>query len=447
MRILCGKFQRHYLKFAIIHFVMTPRTYSRHGLCRIHHSRRRRGRLVPYDDDGNQTLVTTKTGTWRVTYNGENRPVRWVRESDNTTIAMSYDHMGRRREKNDQRFFYDGYLQIANFHSPTQTQSSNYYIWDCTEPIATRPLVWNRDSYASYYTHDGNKNVSEVIASESEIFAHYEYAPFGANPLQYGISAADNPWRFSSDYADCDVALIYYNFRNYEPFSGGWVSRDPVDEVGGRRWFLRNSIELETEQLNLYQMVRSNPIENIDILGESGCRCGPEIGDILVKTLRRVENDFNNLRKRSILRAWWICTGIHLAATWDINFDFISMPDGCAENECKDTFSVNGQCYNKWEINYILFGKISKLCDICRIQMEAMIAAHKIVVKPIIQTFSEEEYEWEYTHGVREWARIGRNMDGSLPQTLPNVDEKYSSCKSCDKKLEGWSNGFLTTWP
>ncbi len=62
MRILCGKFQRHYLKFAIIHFVMTPRTYSRHGLCRIHHSRRRRGRLVPYDDDGNQTLVTTKTG-------------------------------------------------------------------------------------------------------------------------------------------------------------------------------------------------------------------------------------------------------------------------------------------------------------------------------------------------------------------------------------------------
>ena len=245
MRILCGKFQRHYLKFAIIHFVMTPRTYSRHGLCRIHHSRRRRGRLVPYDDDGNQTLVTTKTGTWRVTYNGENRPVRWVRESDNTTIAMSYDHMGRRREKNDQRFFYDGYLQIANFHSPTQTQSSNYYIWDCTEPIATRPLVWNRDSYASYYTHDGNKNVSEVIASESEIFAHYEYAPFGANPLQYGISAADNPWRFSSDYADCDVALIYYNFRNYEPFSGGWVSRDPVDEVGGRRWFLRNSSEVQ----------------------------------------------------------------------------------------------------------------------------------------------------------------------------------------------------------
>ena len=52
-----------------------------------------------YDDDGNQTLITTKAGLWRVTYNGENRPILWVRDSDNTTLSMCYDHMGRRREK------------------------------------------------------------------------------------------------------------------------------------------------------------------------------------------------------------------------------------------------------------------------------------------------------------------------------------------------------------
>ena len=48
MRILCGKFQRLYLKFAIIHFVITPRTYSYNRLCRIHHSRRRRGSEVSH---------------------------------------------------------------------------------------------------------------------------------------------------------------------------------------------------------------------------------------------------------------------------------------------------------------------------------------------------------------------------------------------------------------
>ena len=42
-----------------------------------------------YDDDGNQTLITTKTGLWRVTYNGENRPILWVRDSDGMTLTMS----------------------------------------------------------------------------------------------------------------------------------------------------------------------------------------------------------------------------------------------------------------------------------------------------------------------------------------------------------------------
>ncbi len=32
--------------------------------------------IPQFDDDGNQTLIQTKTGVWSVTYNGENRPVR-----------------------------------------------------------------------------------------------------------------------------------------------------------------------------------------------------------------------------------------------------------------------------------------------------------------------------------------------------------------------------------
>ena len=61
-----------------------------------------------YDADGNQTLVTTRTGRWRVEYNGENRPVLWKNVSTNSPtpnsttpslISMSYDHMGRRRTK------------------------------------------------------------------------------------------------------------------------------------------------------------------------------------------------------------------------------------------------------------------------------------------------------------------------------------------------------------
>ena len=191
-----------------------------------------------YDADGNQTLITTKTGLWRVTYNGENRPVRWecVSPDSNTPdsntqtlLLMSYDHMGRRRTKNAQRFVYDGYLQIANLHSPTPTQNSNYYIWDCTERVATRPLSWIRANSSAFYTHDGNKSVSEVVDVEGSVSAHYEYAPFGAVISQLGSTAAANPWRFSSESAEDDTATVYYNYRHYEPVMGRWTSRDPLN--------------------------------------------------------------------------------------------------------------------------------------------------------------------------------------------------------------------------
>ncbi len=61
-----------------------------------------------FDDDGNQTLIKTATGIWQVQYNGEDRPVLWtctqpvnpsIGQSDNQTISMSYDRMGRRLNK------------------------------------------------------------------------------------------------------------------------------------------------------------------------------------------------------------------------------------------------------------------------------------------------------------------------------------------------------------
>lgn len=195
-----------------------------------------------YDDDGNQTLITTKTGLWRVTYNGENRPIRWeslAAESDNQTISnqtiltMAYDHMGRRREKNNQRFFYDGCLQIAEFTAVIPYSSfllRNSYAWDSTEPVATRPLAWFCGDSVMCYTHDGNKNVSDAIDFDGTLSVHYEYAPFGAIIIQRGTSAALNSWRFSSEYAEDDTATVYYNYRHYEPVTGRWLCRDPYKE-------------------------------------------------------------------------------------------------------------------------------------------------------------------------------------------------------------------------
>ena len=218
-----------------------------------------------FDDDGNQTLIKTSTGIWSVTYNGENRPILWTcTQSDNLsitnnqTISMSFDRMGRRVTKNDQRFIYDGYLQIANFEqSVTNSQLTPHnlqlFIWDPTEPVATRPLLWLRDTSVEYYTHDGNKNVGEVVSSRGEIMAHYEYTSFGAVSIIHGESASVNPWRFSSVYAEDDSSTRYYNYRHYESVTGRWLSRDPISESGGG---------------NIYAFCSNN--SRLDILGLGG---------------------------------------------------------------------------------------------------------------------------------------------------------------------------------
>ena len=117
----------------------------------------------------------------------------WVRESDNMAIAMSYDHMGRRREKNAQRFFYDGYVQVCSYNSPTL--NSNCYIWDLTEKVAIRPLVWQTNNCDYFYANDGNKNVSEVVDVDDGIVAHYEYASFGATIVSQNELAESNTTR------------------------------------------------------------------------------------------------------------------------------------------------------------------------------------------------------------------------------------------------------------
>ena len=164
--------------------------------------------------------------------------------------------MGRRVTKNDQRFLYDGYLQVAD-------NCGNTYVWDPTEKVATRPLVWKSSLFrpfnfsTSYYVHDGNKNVSEVVAENGDIAAHYEYSPFGAVVVLSGAFASNNPWRFSCEYVDDNIVVVYYNFRHYNPVSGSWLSRDLLLENGG---------------LNLYLISHNNCMTVSDALGL--CCCG-----------------------------------------------------------------------------------------------------------------------------------------------------------------------------
>ena len=196
-----------------------------------------------FDLDGNQTLIRTSTGTWRVTYNGENRPVAW--SNGTTVVTMAYDRMGRRvvcdmsvsgSLAESKRFAYDNYLLVQESNLATSNRpqaTSQSFVWDPTEPVATKPLATSHQPQATsyYYVHDGNKNVSALVSGASTVAAAYVYAPFGAVTSSSGVLAATNPFRFSSEYHDDTLGLVYYNYRHYNPADGRWTSRDKVMAV------------------------------------------------------------------------------------------------------------------------------------------------------------------------------------------------------------------------
>ena len=149
------------------------------------------------------------------------------------------------------RFTYDNYLCVArNRWQPDGTSATDRFTWDPTEPVATRPLaLYQPNASPQLYAVDGNKNVSELVSFDSGIVsAHYEYAPFGEVILSFGDLALTNPFRFSSEYADDALALVYYNYRHYEPLMGRWLNRDLLgeDSILSLYCYVENSFDFDS---------------------------------------------------------------------------------------------------------------------------------------------------------------------------------------------------------
>ena len=212
-----------------------------------------------FDADGNQTVIKTETGIWTAVYNAENRPVSFTNEATGTVVTCAYDSMGRRSFKQvtvngtvtlHQRYLYRGYLQIACIDLTRSHHPGLWLItWDPTEPIATRPLAIQKDGTWYTYGLDLTKNVCEVFGSTGYIATTYTYSPYGSVTATGSVT---QPIQWSSEYRDEGTALVYYNWRHYNPLHGWWICKDRISEKGG---------------YNLYSFVSNNAVNYIDYLG------------------------------------------------------------------------------------------------------------------------------------------------------------------------------------
>jgi len=222
-----------------------------------------------FDPDGNQTRIRTSTGIWNVCYDANDRPVSFTSGDGRSVVACGYDSQGRRFEKkvvvngtvvSHAYYLYRGYLQVAelNLMHP-QPVLEKSYLWDPTESVATRLLMmtcWKENGMADgehlFFTHDALKNVTSIFDGQQARRARYEYAPFGGMLTAEGDTFHTNKFRFSCEYTDDELGLVYYNYRHLNPSDGRWINRDPIAEQAG---------------YNLYGFAGNNGINGIDKLG------------------------------------------------------------------------------------------------------------------------------------------------------------------------------------
>ena len=185
---------------------------------------------------------------------------------------MKFDRMGRRVEYIEtvsgvtnihHRFVYDGYLCIQRLNGGNNNSIDLVFGWDPSEQAATRPLVLQKyGQYSMFYTQDGNKNVSDLVFFQQAngIAAHYEYASFGAvtaTSKSTPVTAYDfreyNPFRFSSEYADDALELVYFNYRVFNPMDGRWTTRDflSIEGNANKYCFINNGYGRH-DRLGLY---------------------------------------------------------------------------------------------------------------------------------------------------------------------------------------------------
>ncbi|MCH8476172.1 MAG: RHS repeat-associated core domain-containing protein [Opitutales bacterium] len=92
-------------------------------------------------------------------------------------------------------------------------------------------------------------NVRRVLAS---VTSHYH--PPGAIPPEKGFV----------------LQVSFYGFRYYDPQTGRWPNKDPIEEEGG---------------LNLYAMVANNPVNVWDVLGLRGSGASSEVCEEILRVL------------------------------------------------------------------------------------------------------------------------------------------------------------------
>jgi RHS repeat-associated protein len=232
--------------------------------------------LFGHDADGN----LTNNGRFTFYWDGENRltnitSLPTANFGSQVQLQFVNDYRARRIQKIV--FTNNGSIYVAQYTNKFTYDENNLLVILNPDLTPQLTFVWGLDASGSmhgaggvgglismtvhsgpyvgtyFYVYGGNYNVVALVsAADGRVMAQYDYDVFGNVLRAIGPLAKINPFLFSTKFYDWETGLYYYGYRYYDPGSGRWLSRDPLEEKGGN---------------NLYNFVNNNSTIYIDPRG------------------------------------------------------------------------------------------------------------------------------------------------------------------------------------
>jgi RHS repeat-associated protein len=166
-------------------------------------------------------------------------------------------------------YTYEGWNVVAEKTTIKETATTTRYTWGedlsgslqgaggiggllRSSIVEAKPNGTRQTEHEHTFSYDSNGNIILLTGPKAQETARYSYDAFGKTLTATGPAAQTNRYQFSTKPVEEESGLVYYGYRWYDPVTGRWPSRDPIEEGGG---------------VNLYGMVGNGGVNVVDRLG------------------------------------------------------------------------------------------------------------------------------------------------------------------------------------
>jgi RHS repeat-associated protein len=259
-----------------------------------------------YDANGN----TTYSGGKSFTYDSENHLMSMT--SGSTVVSMMYDAFGNRVSKTANGVLTSylveddvnptGYPQVMEeiAGGPGSTAVTRSYTYGL-QRISENQVIQGAWT-PSFYGYDGAGSVRQLTNSAGTVTDGYEYDAFGNSFTKVGTTP--NNYLYRGEQYDADLSLYYLRARYYNPNTGRFLSRDPLDGDA-----------TDPRTLHKYEYAGGDPVNMADPTGREAMFEYVEVGTIAIKakqSLVQLSAAINCLYRWDTTKfTSWVEVGIH----------------------------------------------------------------------------------------------------------------------------------------